>query len=845
MKTSVISAGFLLLAMTAAAAAPARLNVPGLAVGSGTDGIQAGPFLLLGENRFAEDQTTVRFHWDRDALYAEFIGTDRSLNPQANRLHEFKSKEKNPWRNDYMILLLKRGPVMYDFLVTGGGRLEDGKMTGPNFWENRDNRWESGAETAAEIRNGFWRSTLKIPWRSIGGPPKEGESIRFQTGRKTRSSNETSVLFPSRAGYHAAQDFGVMVFRNQPAPELKIELPEILPGKNRISLPSTVNSEILITYPDKTSRVYRGGTFDLNRSGKFTLQWKIADRAAGLPWFVSPRYKLEVSACRLEIPSAESVELNGSKIRSGAILKSGLNQIRLPDGFTGKLSVGGTEIKPPAENFPLAVDCSLLWPNWHERELSIPAGGIQMLMFAPRGFPGKVIRDYTIKLDLPPGFKLECASGYYQIYKINWTEDGWIRFQTPLRYSRKLPMHRFISAFIRAPRETANPIEHIAYAASSESGKIIEVPRKIPVRVLPAFTGVQPKHFRLIAWAGSYRRLTEKDYLQQVAMDVAKYGINDMNGIPGKHVPFSNNFNLLYSWKIGAYVKLHPESALILKDGKRNPNLVCPQFIRTEDFAKWLDAQMPRWLDLIGNPQYAEWDHEFPYDSGPFSCYCEKCQKESDVASRNRMTAYFAKLLSQSMKRCDPKIKFVIYSGYQSEETKRHYGIDWSLFPGIIDMAECGYGRSEKLLKATREALRGTPLVTGAIIRPYQLASRAFPEPFTPALLLRRALDATGGVLLYEYSLFDGKSLQAIAAVSKIIARYEDWFRFGKRLDSHISGWAPDEAQIVEYRGRSVLFLMNNSKTPRKYRDQMIGPGETAVHELPVSEAQQQLEKSK
>ena len=30
-----------------------------------------------------------------------------------------------------------------------------------------------------------------------------------------------------------------------------------------------------------------------------------------------------------------------------------------------------------------------------------------------------------------------------------------------------------------------------------------------------------------------------------------------------------------------------------------------------------------------------------------------------------------------------------------------------------------------------------------------------------------------------------------------------------------------------------------------KYRDQMIGPGETAVHELPVSEAQQQLEKSK
>lgn len=805
-----------------------QLNAPGLAVGTGPDGIEAGPFLLVRENRFAEDQTSVRFHWDADALYADFVSFDRALDPRANRLHEFRTKDKNPWRNDYVVLLLKRGPVMYDFLVTGGNRLDDSRMTGPDFWEHRDRRWESGAQTAVKIENGLWRASLKIPWKAIGGAPKQGERFRFQAGRKTRSSNETSMLFPTNAGYHADQDFGLMYFRQRPVPKLKIALPAFLPGENKITLPPTVNAEIHVRFPDKVPEFYRGGTFRLNAGGKFAFQWNVSDPASGLPCFVSPVYSLTVSASRLEFSAAETIELNGIQVRSGAIVKNGLNRIRLPEGFGGKISVGGNEIIPPARDFTLAVDASLLWPNWHEKEVAVPAGGLQMLLFAPRGFPGKTISDYMLKLDLPPGFKIECASGYYTNYKIDWTPDGWIRFRTPLLFADLPPLHKFISVFIRAPRQAASPVSEIAYAASSPSEKIVEAPRKFKVRILPEFRGVRPRHFRILAWCGWFKKLTDEAYLQELVRELAKYGINEVNMIPGKHLPFSYNFNLkTWSWSPSPYVKMHPESALIRKDGSRNPDLVCPRHIRTPEYSRWLNEQMPRWLERAGNPQVVEWDYENPYDTGPFSCYCENCRKEADVASRNRMTAFYAKLIRDALKRCDPEILFTIYSGYQSEETKSHYGIDWSLYPGIIDMAECGYGRPEKALEDTRKALGGTPLVTGVIIRPYLASSRAFPEQYTQALLLRRALDATGGLLLFEYSLFDGTSLQSIAAIATLVAKHEDLFRFGRRMNHRIPGWNPDEVQIVEYQDSAMLFLMNFGKGPKKYLDQIIEPGKT------------------
>lgn len=811
-----------------------KFNLPGIAVGRGGKGIQAGPFLLVGEKHFAKDQTSVSFHWDDKALYAEFTGFDRSLDPRANRLHEFKSKEKNPWRNDYMILLLKRGKVMYDFLVTGGGVLDDGRMRGPDYWGQRDPAWRSGAVVSAKIGNGVWHARLAVPWQAVGGKPAAGEVFQFQAGRKTRSSNETSAIFPTKTGFHDPESFGLMYFRNKTLPAVGIRLPEFLPGGNQIPLPSGINSEIHVAFPDKFPEFYRGNSFQLNNTGRFSFQWNFSDPATGLPCFVSPRYTLAVSACRLEFSSGQSIGLNGAQVKTGALLKSGLNRIVLPGNFKGKVSAGGVQITPPAGTFTLAVESSLLWPNWHEKEVAVPAGGLQMLMFAPRGFPGKLIRDYTIKLDLPPGFKVECASGYYNNYKIKWSEDGLIRFQTPLKYSDLPPTHRFISVFIRAPQTIPASTAEIAYASSSASEKIVEIPRKFKIRVLPPFRGIRPKHFRIIAWSGFYRRLTDNAYLQTLVKEIAKYGINEAHGIPGKHLSYSTNFNLFYySWTSVPYIKKYPERALIRKNGKADPTLVCPQYIRTPEYARWVNEQMPGWLAKIGNPPVAEWDYEYRYDSGPFSCYCKKCIKESDVASRNRMTAYYARLLRDAMKRCDPKIKFVMYSGYQSEETKSHYGIDWSLLRGIVDMVECGYGRSEKTLAATRKAIGDTPLVTGVIIRPYLVSSRAFPEPYTRARLLRRAADATGGILLYEYSLFDGRSLEAIAEVSRIISRYEDHFRFGRRKPYTVPGWNGDDVQVIEHRGKSLLLLMNQSKMPKKFNSRTIVPGGIAAEILP------------
>ena len=123
-------------------------------------------------------------------------------------------------------------------------------------------------------------------------------------------------------------------------------------------------------------------------------------------------------------------------------------------------------------------------------------------------------------------------------------------------------------------------------------------------------------------------------------------------------------------------------------------------------------------------------------------------------------------------------------------------------------------------------------LVPGALVTPCDRQSRIYPEPLTAAKLLRRAVDSTGGILIYESSSLDGDSLSACAEVSRIMEQYEAFIRFGKRLGHSLPGWPEEDIQVIEHDGRKVLFLMNSSGKARTYRGKQILPGKVLVEEL-------------
>lgn len=803
-----------------------------LSVGQGTTGYWAGPFQRVAEQRFAMEGTSLLLTWNDESLNAIFKCEEECLNPINNRLHEFQKDNESIWSNDYVILLFERGGVFYDVIVDGSGRIETAISTDANFWAGRKVRQDTGVAAVVQIGNGNWIASIRIPWEAIGGKAKLGEQFRFQAGRGNASIKEKSVLFPCMPGFHAQDFFSVLKLVKQ-VPEVRAELPAFLPGKNVIACENASISG-RIEQSGQPTQVFDSGEFDLQCSGKFKIGWRLFGPETE-PYWISPLYDMTASAVALKFSEENTLRLNGKDVVSGAFLRDGKNVIEVNKPFQGRMRAGDWEFVPPASQFQLYTQHTLLWPNWQEQEWCVTRGGLQQLLFAPRGFPDATVSDYTIKLSLPEGFKLECASGYYSVYpSVRFTPDGTITIDKEISYRKTIPSHEFIAAFIRVPEDFEGDVTELSFASSSPSQNIMEVPQKVKVRVLPKLDGVAPKDMLIYIWAGGLHALTNKAYIETVLKDFANAGINLIVNLPNKVIPYNYSFfiNEDWSWPVSPYLQVHPEAVLIQKDGTPNKRFVCPQSVRTPEFAAWLRTQVPFWLERGGNPEIVEWDYEFNVENGPFSCYCPKCTGHTDMATRHQDMVFYLKLLRDALREVNPNIRMSVYSGYQTEQNKKIYGIDWSLLKDVIDIAECGYGRPVEAIKATYEAIGDMPLVLGAIVAPYEYSDRQYPTQYTPAWLVRRAVDSTYGILLYNYPSFDGKSMHAIAEASKIMSRYEEFFRFGKRMEENVPDWPKDDVQTIEYNGKRILILMNSSLNTRHYLGRSVPAGDCQVIEL-------------
>ena len=161
-----------------------------------------------------------------------------------------------------------------------------------------------------------------------------------------------------------------------------------------------------------------------------------------------------------------------------------------------------------------------------------------------------------------------------------------------------------------------------------------------------------------------------------------------------------------------------------------------------------------------------------------------------------------------------PGTQFSVYSGYATPDNAERYGVDWRYVGQEqgCDRAGCGYGRPVEATRATIAALRGIPLICGALLTPYERDILTPANPLTKAWLLRTVLDSNGGVLVYDRKVADGRSWLAMSETTRLVAAYEDAFVQGRRLA--FAPFSDAQVQPLQHAGTTLVCLMNPRHKP-------------------------------
>ena len=307
-----------------------------------------------------------------------------------------------------------------------------------------------------------------------------------------------------------------------------------------------------------------------------------------------------------------------------------------------------------------------------------------------------------------------------------------------------------------------------------------------------------------------------------------------------------------------AFRKAHPEAGAIASDGKPRSDLFCPTWLLSPAGAEIRTTLEKELIQQVDHDGYTavNWDIEQPVilaETGvaPRSfCLCQRClaafrqQQKIDpseqldshalltthrsawVAFRCRQNADLAGHVARALKSCARPVEFSVYSGYQGQQTREHYGVDWQLLSPHLDLAIAGYGGTRQACLDTLQALGKVPLIGGEnyFLSPTPIsagegwiASSMKQQP-RPELwrnrLLRQFVDSgCNGVLIWYLLTMDGGTFYHTSEAAEIIAVYEEIFRQGRRCDSdlRVGGIKPDAWAAFSHRGKRLLLLLNSS----------------------------------
>lgn len=505
---------------------------------------------------------------------------------------------------------------------------------------------------------------------------------------------------------------------------------------------------------------------------------------------------------------------------------------------------------------------SEIWPNWEKGGLTVCRGAMQPVYFAPRGVKGRTVKDYRINIDLPKGFEVFGVSDMSnkvnpvcaKIGEVNRNGGKFIRYSVSLPNVNEYtavssygfcPVGNYCTVLLKAPVQTLDKTQAFYYFCTSDDGYVQEIARPLSMNIYPELKGKQPKKIVIQLWSD----LVKDETLRNAQLkDIAAMGFNQISDEAGSGVKKFVQLDFA-SWRIDCriYLKNHPENALIDIKGNKmlaldmegRYNFICPTVLVSDPGAKeFIEKAVLAYVKQT-NASNLCFDHEGGVLTSHLVCFCPRClnvfKKQFSLADAtpdtikkkyikqwtafmNQRLAQIAEMFRDAVHKTGTGITLSVYSGYQSEELKALYGIDWSMMRGRIDFASCGYGRPVKELEDTLAALGNTPLVLGEIVHPYLLAERDYPEFCSKATLMQRMLDSTFGFLAYTYFSFDGRTFYAVAEVTRLVADYENLFLNRKRADAdyEVKGIIPDNYAALTDGQTTLIILLNPDKTAAK-----------------------------
>ncbi|MFO7947860.1 MAG: hypothetical protein R6V19_13735 [Armatimonadota bacterium] len=454
--------------------------------------------------------------------------------------------------------------------------------------------------------------------------------------------------------------------------------------------------------------------------------------------------------------------------------------------------------------------------------LYVAQGTKQHFTIAANGIPGHVLEDYRLQLMLPEGLTLTGVTAYYNAhehlpeYTIEKIADEFpvedqnyalyeIRADQPIPYKESVRILELFNVFIEWDEAAGDPEDRpymVRYAARANEGSIYEAWQTFPVRILPPLQGRQPQELTWQLW-GSFFSAMNKDSMKEATMETMKQaGFNDI--VSGDRVTSQIGDRLgienvkainFEPWSINMepYIEQHPDTALIDGKGETSEKYVCTTELL--DGARQFVTDRIHEIVADSEADVVNWDYESNPMTSYISCFCPKClaafrehagidanveldgpiieeqYRDEWIDFMTLRMARVARMFKEATHSAEGSPKFVIYSGYHSPDTKWRYGVDWKYIADLeaCDIASCGYGRDWDAVMATHEALQGIPLIVGKLMRPYDRNSNDIPSPATKAVLMRRLMDSTAGVLVYDRMPLDGRAPQAILMPVSII----------------------------------------------------------------------------
>ncbi len=381
-------------------------------------------------------------------------------------------------------------------------------------------------------------------------------------------------------------------------------------------------------------------------------------------------------------------------------------------------------------------------------------------------------------------------------------------------------------------------------------GALTELPQRSRVVILPPLKNVRPKRARLCPCYYS-SRFKSDEVGRAYAENCWASGITWTYGKAANNVvphllPRGHRVILSIGWdpwsppsSMRGFIEEHPELQAVDFQGKRISHTFCPTWMLAEG-DEVIEA-LGEWLleTVNGEPYFgANWDLEQPVVDPPTFCTCDRCQaafrkfanlpedapldpdtilkdyREQWTDFRCAQNAEMAGRIKEILSKADRPIEFSVYSGYQSQRTKEHYGVDWALMAPHLDFGIAGYGGDRTRIYDTVGALGDVPFMGGEMwYLSHNDDARPAPrmETWRNRVLRQYVESGCKGVLFWQLASMDGGAFYATSEAAEIIAKYEDYFKLSQRCDDkvEVTGVEPPNWAAFEKDGEVLVLLMN------------------------------------